>query len=74
MSPFKLTERCTYQKGLCNTENSILMWLPSHYNPCRLIKGQTTTCLVTGDRMACPKLQIAVTKITPATICGLQIG
>jgi len=74
ISASKLTEKCTYHKGICQTENGILLWLSSDYNPCRLVKGQSTTCLVTNNRMSCPKLQIAISHISTSRICDLNIG
>jgi len=74
ISASNLAEECHYQKGVCKTNDGILLWLSTDYNPCRLIKGQSTTCLLTKDRMSCPELQVAVTSITTQRMCGLNVG
>jgi len=70
----KITESCKYQTGVCPTEDGILIWLPGEVNWCRLMKGETTSCLLTKNRMSCPQVNLAITSLQTIPFCKLQIG
>jgi len=70
----KITEECKFQRGYCPTDEGCLIWKPSQYQPCRLKMGQQTKCLLTGKRMSCPQINIAITEITTLHVCDSSIG
>jgi hypothetical protein len=74
MTTAKITDRCRLEKGVCDTENGVLIWSPGDVKVCRLKEGQTTSCLFTADRISCPSIEMVITKITTINVCGLRLG
>lgn len=71
----KLIEACRYDKGSCKGEDGVLVWSTTELDEtCRLIKSETTTCLITGSTMSCPTVNAAVTTIESTTLCHLEVG
>lgn len=80
ISASNLIESCKYTKGHCKTQNGVIVWDPLAFNPCRLIAGEKTRCILTEGkkhsqtRISCPGVNLAMTHISTYGFCGIHLG
>jgi hypothetical protein len=67
---------CLAKSGNCETEKGILVW--DQYNitsrSCRLDIVKTTPCILSGNQVSCPDINMALTGLTTIETCGMFLG